>query len=67
MNQSSFFLNYSEKLAEIYFSLLIDRHGAMRDMTVNKGGEGKCLVDKTEKIVSMFNNDALDLDGCKIK
>ncbi|XP_021945560.1 uncharacterized protein LOC110843824 [Folsomia candida] len=60
-------VDIKKKLAEIYFSLLIDRHGAMRDMTVNKGGEGKCLVDKTEKIVSMFNNDALDLDGCKIK
>lgn len=39
----------------------------MRDMTVNLGPAQVCLIVKTESIISHFNSDALDLDGCKVK
>ncbi|XP_021948781.1 uncharacterized protein LOC110846369 [Folsomia candida] len=56
-----------KKLTQIYFSLLTDKHGDMRDMTVNKGPASTCLIVKTESVVGNFNSNALDLDGCKVK
>ncbi|OXA63181.1 uncharacterized protein LOC110841767 [Folsomia candida] len=60
-------LDIKKKLTQVHFSLLTDGHGDMRDMTVNKGAAGYCLVKSTTSIVKMFNSDALDLDGCKVK
>ncbi|OXA64595.1 uncharacterized protein LOC110841676 isoform X2 [Folsomia candida] len=54
-------------LSQIYFCLLIDTYGDMRDMSVNKGVADICLVGQTETISSKFKSDALDLDGCKVK
>ncbi|XP_021952510.2 uncharacterized protein LOC110849411 [Folsomia candida] len=57
----------TKNLTQIYFSLLLDRHGDMRDMTVNKVTGDVCLVSMAGLVTSNFNSDPLNLDGCKVK
>ncbi|XP_035711047.1 uncharacterized protein LOC110854419 isoform X1 [Folsomia candida] len=54
-------------IKQISFSLLTDKYGDMRDMTVNLGGGDECLVRKTESTICHFESDPFNLDGCKIK